>query len=48
MVALLAPNRREVSLVDCVSFAIMRQRAMTRAFTLDAHFAEQGFECAPK
>jgi len=44
---LLAAGRRELSLVDCVSFAIMRQRGIQCAFTLDDHFREQGFECLP-
>lgn len=42
--ALLTANRRLLSLVDCVSFATMRQLSITRAFEFDKHFAEQGFE----
>src|ERR1039457_2819226 len=42
--ALLAANRRHLSLVDCVSFATMRRLSVTRAFAFDPHFAEQGFE----
>jgi predicted nucleic acid-binding protein len=42
--AYLTSNRRGLSLVDCVSFAVMRQLGIRRAFTLDPHFAEQGFE----
>ncbi len=42
--ALLAANRRRLSLVDCVSFAICRQRGLQRVFAFDAHFAEQGFD----
>jgi predicted nucleic acid-binding protein len=45
--ALVAANRRELSLVDCVSFAAMRRLGLRRAFTLDPHFSEQGFECLP-
>lgn len=41
--ALLAAERRRLSLVDCVSFAVMRQRASQVAFAFDQHFAEQGF-----
>jgi predicted nucleic acid-binding protein len=42
--ALLAANRRQLSLVDCVSFVTMRRLSVTRAFAFDPHFAEQGFE----
>jgi predicted nucleic acid-binding protein len=42
--SLLAANRRGLSLVDCVSFAIMSRLGLTRCFAFDAHFAEQGFE----
>ena len=45
--ALLAARRRELSLVDCVSFAVMRQRGIRTAFALDRHFAEQGFTLVP-
>lgn len=41
--ALLAAHRRKLSLVDCVSFAVMRQRGITEAFAFDRHFAEEGF-----
>lgn len=40
-------RRRDVSLVDCTSFAVMRQVGIARALALDAHFSEQGFECLP-
>jgi len=36
-------SRRAVSLVDCASFAFMRQHGITRAFTYDRHFREFGF-----
>jgi len=45
--ALLAANRRGLSLVDCTSFVVMRELAVTRAFSFDPHFAEQGFEVVP-
>ncbi len=45
--ALLAANSRDLSLVDCVSFAAMRELGLTRAFTFDQHFADQGFEIVP-
>lgn len=46
--ALLAARRRDLSLVDCVSFAVMRQRGIRTAFALDRHFAEQGFDLLPR
>jgi predicted nucleic acid-binding protein len=44
---LLREDRRRVSLVDCASFEFMRQKGLTRALTLDRHFAEAGFEAVP-
>ncbi len=44
--ALLTAGRRELSLVDCVSFACMRRRGLSRAFHFDRHFKEQGFASA--
>lgn len=43
MAALLAAARRNLSLVDCVSFEIMRILGVKNAFTFDPHFKEQGF-----
>lgn len=45
--SLMAANRRDLSLVDCVSFEVMRRLGISRAYTLDKHFREQGFECMP-
>ncbi len=45
MAALLAAGRKKLSLVDCVSFALMRQAGIRGAFAFDSHFAEQGFDC---
>lgn len=45
--AMLAASRRHLSLVDCVSFELMRARGLTNAFTLDRHFSEQGFTRLP-
>ncbi len=45
--ALLTAHRRRLSLVDCTSFETMRQLGIQRAFTLDQHFSEQGFDCLP-
>ncbi len=47
MSALLAANRRDLSLVDCISFVLMRQRGLDSAFTLDDHFREQGYSVTP-
>ena len=44
---MLAAVRKKLSLVDCVSFEIMRLLGATTAFTLDRHFKEQGFICLP-
>ena len=41
--ALLAADRRAVSLTDWTSFEVMRGRQITQAFAFDPHFAEQGF-----
>lgn len=47
MSALLVANRRRLSLVDCTSIEIMRQRAIDTVFTFDTHFREQGFSVIP-
>jgi len=47
VVALLAANRRQLSLVDCTSFQVMRQLGIDTAFAFDEHFAEQQFICIP-
>lgn len=41
--ALLVADRRHLSLVDCVSFVLMRRLGLRRAFAWDKHFEEQGF-----
>lgn len=45
--ALLAASRRRLSLVDCVSFEIMRRLGLREVFAFDRHFIEQGFHCLP-
>lgn len=40
------PGRR-YSLTDAVSFVLMRELAIDRAFTLDADFAAEGFALVP-
>jgi predicted nucleic acid-binding protein len=46
MAALLTAHRRDLSLVDCVSFEVMRRHGITRAFVFDRHFRERGFSDA--
>lgn len=43
MAALATAGRRDLSLVDCVSFACMRRHGLSRAFHFDRHFHDQGF-----
>jgi uncharacterized protein len=45
--ALLGASKRSLSLVDCVSFEVMRERGLRSAFTFDAHFREYGFITVP-
>ena len=45
--ALLAANRRQLSLVDCTSFQAMRQLGIDTVFAFDERFAEQQFTCIP-
>jgi predicted nucleic acid-binding protein len=40
----LTANRRQLSLADCSSFAVMRNDHIVKAFSFDNHFREQGFE----
>lgn len=47
IMGMLASDRKRLSLVDCVSFDIMRRLGIKTAFTFDRHFKEQGFECIP-
>ena len=44
--AVLSASRRNLSLVDCVSFEIMRFLSIQSVFTFDDHFREQGFDLA--
>jgi predicted nucleic acid-binding protein len=45
--AVLAANRRGLSLVDAVSFQVMRRLGLDAAFAFDPHFGEQGFLTVP-
>ena len=38
---------QDFTLTDAVSFAVMRERGITRALTLDRHFAAAGFSMVP-
>jgi predicted nucleic acid-binding protein len=44
---LLSASRRGLSLVDCVSFEVMRDLGMKTVFTFNSHFREQGFDVTP-
>ena len=39
--------RKELSLVDCASFAAMRHAGIRKALAFDSHFAEHEFEVIP-
>ena len=41
--ALLVADRRNLSLVDCVSFEVMRRLEIRECLAFDQHFADQGF-----
>ena len=41
---MLTAARRRLSLVDCVSFDVMRRLGLNRVFCFDQHFEEQGFD----
>jgi predicted nucleic acid-binding protein len=45
--AMLAANRRQLSLVDWVSFETMRRLKIENAFTFDPDFTQQGFKSIP-
>ncbi len=42
-----AGGHRDVSLVDCVSFALMHELHLSHALALDRHFVERGFTVLP-
>lgn len=40
----LMADRRTLSLVDCVSFEVMRRTGVRKAFAFDRHFRDYGYE----
>ena len=44
MSSLLAASRRRLSLVDCISFDVIRRLGLYLVFAFDPQFQEQGFE----
>ena len=45
--SVLAAGRRNLSLVDCASFEVMRRREIRTVFTLDGDFSDHGFRAIP-
>jgi predicted nucleic acid-binding protein len=45
--AVLAAERKKLSVVDCVSFQVMRENGVRSAFCFDRHFRDQGFDVIP-
>jgi predicted nucleic acid-binding protein len=45
--ALLVSSRRDISLVDCVSFEAIRRLGIDQVFCFDSRFQEQGFHAVP-
>jgi predicted nucleic acid-binding protein len=45
LASLVRSDRRKLSLVDCVSFEVMRDHGLRTAFAFDHHFADEGFDC---
>jgi predicted nucleic acid-binding protein len=48
VVAWRAARRRRLSLVDCVSFALMRRDGIRDAFAFDRDFEDEGFTLVPQ
>lgn len=43
----LMAGKRTLSLVDCVSFEVMRRTGIRKAFAFDHHFKDHGYELDP-
>ncbi len=46
--AFLAESRKKLSLVDCLSFEVMRSERIRHAFAYDQYFGENGFLTPPE
>ena len=44
---LVARDRRQLSLVDCVSFEFMEEEGIQQALALDRDFEDEGFDTLP-
>jgi predicted nucleic acid-binding protein len=47
VIDVLTANRRQLSLVDCSCFESMRRMGISKVFSYEDHFREQGFEVIP-
>jgi predicted nucleic acid-binding protein len=45
--SVLATSRRNLSLVDCASFEVMRRHGIRTAFAVDRDFSDHGFRTVP-
>jgi len=45
--AQLVSSRSSLSLVDCVSFEVMRRTGVQKAFAFDRHFRDYGYDLKP-
>jgi uncharacterized protein len=47
LAAVLTAKKKDLSLVDCVSFEVMRRNGIKNVLAFDKHFQEQGFHRMP-
>jgi predicted nucleic acid-binding protein len=45
LASLIRSDRRKLSLVDCISFEVMRDSGIQTAFAFGRHFIEEDFDC---